>query len=129
MAIHYNKSIVKVETSWYSDNRGLYTKIGIRYLRRHTNGNILEEDCNNSSAQDVIPKIINLNECEDGIYRVVICNKILDRETGYVDDYDYRLIPYEQCDSIKRSHKSIIDDIGCSLNNFVNNFTATEKSA
>lgn len=119
-----NKSIIKIETSWYNNSRGLYTKKAITYLRRQTKGyHILEEDCRNSSSQDVITRIVNLDECEDGIYKVITCNEILDRETGYVDDYNYRLIPYELDDSINISTKSVINDISNSLDSFMDKFT------
>ena len=39
-----------------------------------------------------MPRILNLGEVEDGIYEVVVCNESHDYETGYVDDYDYRLV-------------------------------------
>ena len=54
---------------------------------------------------------------------LITCNEILDRETGYVDDYNYRLIPYELDDSINRSTKSVINDISNSLDSFMDKFT------
>lgn len=38
--------------------------------------------------------IINLDECGDGLYEVVVCNETHDWESGYVDGYDLKLIPF-----------------------------------
>ena len=40
--------------------------------------------------------IINLYECDDGIYEVIMCNLSHDWETGYLDDWDLKLIPYKK---------------------------------
>ena len=54
--------------------------------------NFLSEDVGNIGAMEAIPRIINLNECNDGIYEVAICNESRDFETGHIDDYDFRLV-------------------------------------
>lgn len=43
-------------------------------------------------ARMVFDRIINLNDCEDGLYIVKCVNKSHDWEAGHVDDYDYKLI-------------------------------------
>ena len=50
------------------------------------------EDADAIGAEEVLPRIVNLGEVEDGIYEVVVCNESRDYETGYVDDYNYRLV-------------------------------------
>ena len=60
------------------------------------NFNILEEDCMNVGAKDVLPRILNLDEIEDGLYEVTTCNESHDHETGCIEDYDYRLIPFRK---------------------------------
>lgn len=57
--------------------------------------NVLSEDVDATDAMDVIKRIINLDKCSDGIYEAVICNKSRDWETGYVDGYDFRLVPFD----------------------------------
>ena len=65
----------------------------LTFLRRQCEGfNILAEDADAIGAEEVLPRILNLGEVEDGIYEVVVCNESRDYETGYVDDYDYRLV-------------------------------------
>ena len=56
--------------------------------------NILSEYIYNSDAMSAIKRIVNLDKCSDGIYEVVTCNESRDLETGYVDGYDFRLIPF-----------------------------------
>ena len=55
---------------------------------------VLEENAANIGAKGVLEKIVNLAECEDGLYEVVTCNPSTDWETGYIDDYDYELVPF-----------------------------------
>ena len=69
-------------------------KKSLTFLRRQCEGfNVLDEDVDSMGAEEVLPRILNLNGVEDGIYVVVLCNERHDYETGCVDDYDYRLVP------------------------------------
>jgi len=43
-------------------------------------------------ADEVWPRILNLQECKDGLYEVKLCNEKRDWETGCIEDYDYRLV-------------------------------------
>lgn len=89
--------VVRLITSFWHDGNGVYIKKSLRILRRKSSGyNILLEDCSNSDAEEVLTKITNLDKCEDDIYQVVTCDEIRDWESGYVEDYSYRLIPYEE---------------------------------
>lgn len=88
-----SRCVVKLITSAWSTKNGLYLKKSLTFLRRQCSGfNILEEDLSSIGADDVITNIINLNECDDGVYEVVMCNKSYDIESGYVDCYDYKLV-------------------------------------
>ena len=88
-----NRCVVQVKTTMWADKRGLHTKKSLTFLRRQCEGfNVLEEDSGMVGADEVLPRILNLDQCEDGIYEVVMCNESHDWETGYVDDYDYRLV-------------------------------------
>jgi hypothetical protein len=90
-----SRCVIRLQTNIWSDKRGLHYKKSLSILKRKCKGfNILEEDTSNIGAEDLFPKILNFNECKDGIYEVVTCNESRDYETGYIDDYDYRLIPY-----------------------------------
>jgi len=89
-----NVCIVRLKTTTWADQRGLNLRKSLTFLRRQCTGfNLLEEDAGMVGAQEVIPRIINLEECNDGVYEVVSCNESHDYETGHVDDYDYKLVP------------------------------------
>ena len=88
-----NKCVVRVTTTMWTDKRGLHTKKSLTFLRRQCEGfNVLEEDASAAGVEEVLPRILNLDECEDGVYEVATCNESRDWESGYVDDYDYRLV-------------------------------------
>lgn len=90
-----SRCIIKLTTSYWSDSRGVHVRRDLNYLRRKCSGwNILEEDVSAIGADDVVPLIVNLDSCEDGIYEVFACNESYDWESGYSDYYEYKLIPY-----------------------------------
>ena len=87
--------VVRLTTTvWHTDD-GVHIKKSLRFLKRKCVGyNILYEDCRMVGADEVVKRITNLDECEDGIYCVVTCNESHDWETPHiVEDYDYELIP------------------------------------
>lgn len=90
------RCVVRLTTSMWHDVNGVHIKKTLRYLRRKCVGyNILEEDCSAVGADEVIKRIVNLEECKDGIYQVVTCNEWGAWETPHIiEDYDYKLIPY-----------------------------------
>lgn len=88
-----NRCVVRLKTTSWADKRGLHQKKSLTFLRRQCEGfNVLEEDAGAIGADEVLPRILNLNECADGIYNVVVCNESRDFETGYINDYDYKLV-------------------------------------
>lgn len=89
-----NSCVVRLKTTTWADARGLHIRKDLMFLRRQCVGwNILEEDAGMIGADEVVPRIVNLDECSDGIYEAVACNESHDYETGHVDDYDYKLLP------------------------------------
>lgn len=89
-----NKVVVRLKTSAWSDGKGIHIKRSLTYLRRQCAGfNGLEEDAMMAGAEQAIKNIINLSDCNDGVYEVVMCNVSKDFETGYADDWDYKLVP------------------------------------
>jgi hypothetical protein len=87
--------VVRLRRSYWHDLDGVYQRISIKYLKRHTQGfNLLEDDCKMIGADDAVARIINLDRCEDGIYELVMCNAHTDWETGHVEDWEYRLEPF-----------------------------------
>ena len=91
----HSRGIVRVRTvKWGDTRRGIFQAKQITWLKRLSSGyQCMREDVANIGADEVLDRITNLNECRDGIYEAVICNQSTDWETGYVDDYDYKLIP------------------------------------
>ena len=88
-----NICVVRLTTSAWSDSRGVHLKKSLKFLKRKCKGyNILDEDCGMTGAEEVIPRIINIDSVSDGVYRVVTCNESRDWESGCVDDYDYKLV-------------------------------------
>ena len=89
------RMVVRLRRSFWHDNDGVYQRIGLRYLKRHTEGfNVFDDECHLIGASEVLPKVLNLNQCPDGIYQLVLCNAHRDYETGHVEDWDYRLVPF-----------------------------------
>lgn len=89
--------IVRLRRSFWHDARGVYERTELKYLKRHCllGWNFLEEDCQNIGADEVLPRVINLNECKEGVYQIEMVNQSRDWETGCVDDWDYKLIPFK----------------------------------
>lgn len=89
-------TVVRLTTTYWYDNNGMYSKQTLRFLKRKISGyNWITEDLAAIGADEVMPKIINLSKCEDGVYQVVTCNERHDWETPHIiDEYDYKLVPY-----------------------------------
>lgn len=89
------RCIVRLKTSFWKSERGLHTRQDITFMRKLSlEYQVLEEDAANIGAKEVLEKIVNLAECEDGLYEAITCNPYTDWETGYLDDYDYKLVPF-----------------------------------
>jgi hypothetical protein len=81
-------------TAWY-DRRGVYYKTSLTYLQRKSKGfNFLEEELDVVGAHNVL--ITNIDEVNEGVYSVEICNISRDYESGYIDGYDLKLVPYTE---------------------------------
>ena len=89
--------VVRVSTSYWSDENGMYTRKNLRYLKRKSRGfNVLAEDASQIGAEDTLTRINNLDTVEDGVYRVVVINERRDWETGQVEDWSYSLFPWSE---------------------------------
>lgn len=88
-----NKVVGRIVTSTWMDERGVHSKKEFLYLKRLSVGdNFLQYD----EAEYVCKSIVNWNEVTDGIYEVDVINISRDWETGYVDGWEYKLIPYKE---------------------------------
>lgn len=91
------RCVVKVTTSQWGDKNGMYEKKSLKFLKRKCSVyNFVEDDCQMVGANEVFSRITNLKECKDGIYEVVTCNEHKDYWTGHIEDWDYKLIPFEE---------------------------------
>jgi hypothetical protein len=89
--------VVRVTTTYFKTKRGLATRKDVTYLRRKSCGhNFLDDDATMAGPDNAIKQIVNLDTVKDGIYKVIITNISTDWETGYVDDYDFLLVPFEE---------------------------------
>jgi hypothetical protein len=92
-----HRCVVRLTTTFYQGVRGLHTKKSLTLLKRKSFGyDMLNEDASAIGVEHVLNRIIGLHNMEDGVYEVVTCNHARDWETGYIDDWDYRLIPYDE---------------------------------
>lgn len=90
-----SKTIVKLTTEYYHDNKSAFIKKKLTTLKRKSTGyNLLIEECDNINTQEVLSNIINLYNVKDGIYELITCNRSYDYETGVLEMYDYKLIEY-----------------------------------
>lgn len=93
-----NSVVVYVKTNYYSDkNEVLHANKTIRVLRRKSpRFNFFDEDIANMGAEGFAQSIVNLWTVEDGYYRMIIVNEHRDYESGVIDDYEFKLVPYKQ---------------------------------
>ena len=87
--------VVRLKTTQWADKRGnIHEKRSLLALKRQGYGhNYLLEDFSNAGEIT----LVNLAECPDGIYKVIVCNESYDREGGWLDDWDLKLVPYAIC--------------------------------
>lgn len=91
------RCVVRLRTSQWRDERGLHMRQDLTYLKRECGGdNILDRDSRDIGLGEVLDNIVNLPGLADGLYSVGVCNASTDWETGYVEDYQYRLTPYKK---------------------------------
>lgn len=94
MAAKENKTVVRVETTYWHDDKGAYFKKSLKLLKRKSRGfNVLLDSCQNCGS-DEVGRILNINDVKDGIYEVVAVNVSRDIESGYVDDWDLELVKF-----------------------------------
>lgn len=90
-----NRCVLRLRTTTWGGSTGLHIKRSLTFLRRQCTGyNVLEEDASAVGVRQVIGNITNLAECEDGVYEAVVCDTHYDYETGYVDEWNYKLVPF-----------------------------------
>jgi len=92
-----NLVVVRVTTSYWSDKSGLHQKKSVIPIKRKCRGyNTLMEDASDIGVEEVVTRILNLDSVDDGVYEVILFNMFRDPESGYVEGYDYKLVPYKE---------------------------------
>jgi len=91
-------TVVRLKTEYYQKSNGeLVLAKSIKTMKRLSDGlDMLAEEVSNVGAEDFLKLIVNLNDCEDGLYHISITNISKDIETGYLDDFDFILLPYKE---------------------------------
>lgn len=90
--------VVRVRTSTFQTDRGLSIRKDLTTMRKlSTPGyDILETEIDATGADETARNITNLDSVEDGLYILAIHNVHHDWETGHVDDYSLKLVPYKK---------------------------------
>lgn len=92
-----SRCVVRLSTTAWATKKGVFLQKSLVYLKRKCQGfNILQEDVSQIGDIEVLSRIENLDSCPDGVYLVLTCDEVKDWETGYIEDYGYRLVPYEE---------------------------------
>jgi hypothetical protein len=93
--------VIRLSTEYYKRGERFYCSRIISPLARMSKGyRPFSEDVSNIGVQNAMESLVNLSECPDGIYEVVICNESRDWESGIVDDYDLMLVEYKEAKDV-----------------------------
>lgn len=87
-------TIVRVSTEHYVRGDAVYLCKTVRTMKRISHGFDLMEYIRDE-PEDVL-SIQNLHEVDDGLYELTMTNVERCWETGHIDAWDYRLIPYDE---------------------------------
>ena len=87
------QTIVLLSTAMYQKGNKLVYSKELSLLKRKSN-EWLEWDYITQDIED-LDLITNLFTVNDGIYQIVMTNAWKDYETGVIDNWDYKLIPYK----------------------------------
>ena len=88
-----NRTIVRIQDSYYKTYRGVAFKREMNVLKRKSVGCNLVEECFDDVECDIC-RIQNFDAEPPGIYEVMVCNESRDWETGWLDDWEYKLVPF-----------------------------------
>lgn len=87
---------VKLTTTTFRTKSGVTQQKSLYFYKKpcseHLEG-CFKDDVSNSYGLETL--VINLNEVKDGIYELLVVNISKDYETGWVDDWDWKLIEWK----------------------------------
>lgn len=96
-----NRVVLRISTGYWSNDKGLFYKRELKFLKKKTYGyNFLLEDSDMTDTKNTINHIVNLDQCDDGVYEVVIDKWTTDWETGNIEEITWKLIPYKDDNEI-----------------------------
>lgn len=88
--------VVRVGTEGFKRGDTYFYGRTIRVIKRKTEYDLLHDYCQQVGIQEAIENILNINSVEDGLYQLLMCNISKDYETGYIDDFNFKLVKYEE---------------------------------
>lgn len=94
--------VVRLSTECCEDDQGVNFTRRVRWIRQESHVATLLStlyDVRGSGADLFIERIVNLNHTPDGVYVLVPVNISRDRKTRVVDDWDYELLPFNDCEN------------------------------
>lgn len=96
-----DRTVVRVKTNTWYDKNGLHIRRDVTYMKRLSSGhNILQNELDNTDATFVKNLIVNVTDVKDGLYYVQLINCVRDFETGFIELYDFKLVPYAKSENV-----------------------------
>ena len=102
------KCVVRVQTEAYKKGDTYFYGKSIRVLKRKTTYDFVKDEVDNIGIIDGLENIINLSGVHNGVYEVVVAHESYDFESGYLDDWSFKLVPYEVNSLTTSQHNVII---------------------
>lgn len=90
-----NRLVFRLRTTAYESSGYTLSKCLIPMRRLSKGHDFFAEDVSHVGVKECMDWIVNLDECEDGLYRLIMINEKRDWESGCVEEWDYKLVPYE----------------------------------
>ena len=88
--------VVKVQTEAYKRGETYFYGKSLRVIKRLTDLDVISEDVSNIGTKEALENILNLSNLKDGTYCVVVVNRSYDIESGYLDGWNWGLVPYKE---------------------------------
>lgn len=88
--------IVRVGTSGYKRGDTYFYGRTIRVLQSKSTYDYMADEAQAVGVEDGAALIVNIDKVPDGLYRMEMSNVGYDYESGYADDWEYTLYPYEE---------------------------------
>jgi len=102
-----NRTVVRLSKSIWQDSRSrLHFQSTLHPLKRKSEGYNHLEDLMNWIDPDSFGKLINnLDKSAPGVYELVVTDIYKDWETGIIEDWCYKLVPYTEPETSNQSSK------------------------